>query len=79
MRAEKWWTAFNFGGKSVTNFRKFFKKQNLGMVFKTKNTTGKVLNMKKIDLQQTKYGAVAYTVTDIKTVILFTPDKQEDS
>ena len=49
------------------------------MVFKTKNTTGKVLNMKKIDLQQTKYGAVAYTVTDIKTVILFTPDKQEDS
>jgi len=31
------------------------KEQNLGVAFKTKNTIGKVLNVKKIDLPRTKY------------------------
>jgi hypothetical protein len=44
-----------YAGESFTHFRKLFKKQNLGVAFETKNTTGKVLNVKKVYLQRTKY------------------------
>jgi hypothetical protein len=38
--AKKKWTTFTYVGESATHIRKFFKKQNLGAAFKTKNTIG---------------------------------------
>ena len=42
-------------GKEVTHITKLFRKQNLEGAFKTRNDIGKVLNMNKVALHQTKY------------------------
>jgi chorismate-pyruvate lyase len=64
IRAKKKWTTFAYVAEKVTHIRKL-KKQNLEVVFKTKNTIGKVLNMKKLTFNEPSMKTVAYIDTDI--------------